>query len=180
MTPTRRGLYEFGDIFLRWRLQLGLLIRQMRVKARSAVKVYPNVASLARYELAAMRHRTTEVGLAPARLRGRGSMFESLRDYVPGDDPADAAWKATARHGRLMTRNFETERSQNILVVLDCGRLMVPAGRSAFPSRSRHQRLAAVELRGDEAGRLYRAGRPSATGWSPTFRRSRAKRPWRG
>ena len=124
--PTRRGLYEFGDIFIRWRLQLGLLIRQMRVKARQSVKVYPNVASLARYELAAMRHRTTEVGLAPARLRGRGSMFESLRDYVPGDDPADAAWKATARHGRLMTRNFETERSQNILVVLDCGRLMVP------------------------------------------------------
>ena len=126
VTPTRRGLYEFGDIFFRWRLQLGLLLRQMRVKTRSAVKVYPNVASLARYELAAMRHRTMEVGLAPAKLRGRGSMFESLRDYVPGDDPADAAWKATARHGRLMTRNFETERSQNILVVLDCGRLMLP------------------------------------------------------
>ena len=90
------------------------------------MKVYPNVASLARYELAAMRHRTTEIGLLPLGLRGRGSMFESLRDYVPGDDPADAAWKATARHGRLMTRNFETERSQNMLVVLDCGRLMVP------------------------------------------------------
>ena len=124
--PTRRGLYEFGDIFFRWRLQLGLLVRQVRIKTRLAVKVYPNVASLARYELAAMRHRTTEVGLAPAKLRGRGSMFESLRDYVAGDDPADAAWKATARHGRLMIRNFETERSQNILVVLDCGRLMVP------------------------------------------------------
>ena len=53
-------------------------------------------------------------------------MFESLRDYVPGDDPADVAWKATARHGRLMTRNFETERSQNMLIVLDCGRLMLP------------------------------------------------------
>ena len=124
--PTRRGLYEFGDIFLRWRTQLGLLIRQKRIRARDAVKVYPNVASLARYELAAQRHRMAEMGLMPVRLRGRGSMFESLRDYVPGDDPADVAWKATARHGRLITRNYETERSQNVLVVLDCGRLMVP------------------------------------------------------
>ena len=53
-------------------------------------------------------------------------MFESLRDYVPGDDLADVAWKATARHSRLISRNYETERSQNVLVVLDCGRLMVP------------------------------------------------------
>jgi uncharacterized protein (DUF58 family) len=126
VTPLRRGRYEFGDIYIRWRLQLGLLVRQMRIKVRDEVKVYPNVQNLARYELAAMRHRTTEVGLAPVKRRGRGRVFESLRDYVPGDDPADAAWKATARHGRLMTRNFETERSQNILIVLDCGRLMLP------------------------------------------------------
>jgi uncharacterized protein (DUF58 family) len=126
VTPLRRGRYEFGDIYIRWRLQLGLLVRQMRIKCPQEVKVYPNVASLARYELAAMRHRTADVGLSPVKRRGRGSVFESLRDYVPGDDPADAAWKATARHGRLMTRNFETERSQNILIVLDCGRLMLP------------------------------------------------------
>ena len=102
------------------------MIRQKRIRTRSPVKVYPNVASLARYELAAQRHRMIEMGLAPVRLRGRGSMFESLREYVAGDDLADVAWKATARHGRLMTRNYETERSQNVLVVLDCGRLMVP------------------------------------------------------
>ena len=126
VVPTRRGLYEFGDIFLRWRMQLGLVVRQQRIRVRDSVKVYPNVASLARYELAAERHRRTEIGMMPLHLRGRGGMFESLRDYVPGDDLADAAWKATARHGRLMMRNYETERNQNVLVVLDCGRLMVP------------------------------------------------------
>ena len=124
--PTRRGRYELGDIFLRWRMELGLVIRQRRIPACDAVKVYPNVSSLARYELAVQRHRTTEMGLMPVRLRGRGSTFESLRDYVAGDDLADAAWKATARHGRLIIRNYETERSQNVLVMLDCGRLMVP------------------------------------------------------
>jgi len=124
--PTCRGRHEFGDIFLRWHTPLGLLIRQKRIRARDAVKVYPNVANLARYELAAQRHRRTEIGLMPVRLRGRGGMFESLREYVAGDDLADVAWKASARHGRLITRNYETERSQNVLVVLDCGRLMVP------------------------------------------------------
>lgn len=124
--PTRRGLYEFGDIFLRWQTQFGLLIRQKRIHAGDAVKVYPNVANLARYELAAQRHRMAEIGVTPVKLRGRGNMFESLRDYVRGDDLADVAWKASARHGRLITRNYETERSQNVLVVLDCGRLMVP------------------------------------------------------
>ena len=94
----------------------------------------------------------------PVRLRGRGSMFESLREYVPGDDLADVAWKATARHGRLITRNYETERSQNVLVVLDCGRLMVPQVDRAFAARLCDQCLAAAELRGDEAGRLHRAG----------------------
>ncbi len=124
--PTRRGRYEFGDVFLRWWTPLGLLIRQKRMRMHDAVKVYPNVANLTRYELAAQRHRMSDVGLMPVRLRGRGSMFESLRDYVPGDDLADVAWKASARHGHLITRNYETERSQNVLVVLDCGRLMVP------------------------------------------------------
>ena len=84
------------------------------------------MANLARYEFAARHHRRAEIGLIPAAMRGRGSMFESLRDYVPGDDPVDVAWKATARHDRLITRNYESERSQNVLVMLDCGRLMVP------------------------------------------------------
>ncbi len=122
--PTRRGFFEFGDIHLRYRTLLGLVIRQRRFRATSPVKVYPNVASLARYELAVHRHRLSEFGLTAARQRGKGLLFESLRDYVPGDDLADIAWKATARRGRLITRNFETDRSQNVLLVIDCGRLM--------------------------------------------------------
>ncbi len=122
--PTRRGLFEFGDIHLRYRTVLGLLLRQRRFPAAMSVKVYPNVANLSRYELALHRHRLSEMGLTAARQRGKGMLFESLRDYVPGDDLADIAWKATARRGRPITRNFETDRSQNVLVVVDCGRLM--------------------------------------------------------
>ena len=124
VSPTSRGQYEFGDMHLRYRSVLGLVLRQRRFPARDSVKVYPNVANVARYELAMHRHRLTELGLTAARQRGKGLLFESLRDYVSGDDLGDIAWKATARRGRLITRNFETDRSQNVLIVLYCGRLM--------------------------------------------------------
>jgi uncharacterized protein (DUF58 family) len=122
--PTVRGLHEFGAIHVRCVTLLGLLARQVRIDARSSVKVYPNVVSLRRYELALQRHRTAELGLKSVRERGRGYLFESLREYVVGDDWADIAWKATARRGRLITRHYEAERNQNVLVMLDCGRLM--------------------------------------------------------
>lgn len=122
--PTRRGQFVLGNIFLRYRTQLGLVVRQIRIVWATPVKVYPDVASLARYELAAQRHRLMEMGLKAVRQRGQGSLFEGLREYVPGDDLADVAWKATARHGRMITRTYETERSQNVLLVVDCGRLM--------------------------------------------------------
>lgn len=124
LTPTRRGLHHFGDLWLRVRSLLGLSVRQRRLALGAEVRVYPNLRALSRHQLAARRHRLAELGLSPIRRRGEGTTFESLREYVPGDDLADIAWKATARRGRLMTRNFEPERSQNILVVLDCGRLM--------------------------------------------------------
>jgi uncharacterized protein (DUF58 family) len=124
VTPERRGLFVLGDVYLRYDTPLGLLRRQVRFPLRDDVKVYPNVANLARYELAAQRHRLEELGLTAARRLGPGTTFEGLREYVPGDDLADMAWKASARHGRLITRTYETDRSQNVVVVLDCGRLM--------------------------------------------------------
>jgi uncharacterized protein (DUF58 family) len=122
--PKSRGLHEFGDIWLRCETLLGLLVRQRRIPARTAVKVYPNVVNLARYELALRRHRTAELGLRGIRERGQGQQFESLRDYVVGDDWGDIAWKASARRGRLIIRDYEAERNQSVLLVLDCGRLM--------------------------------------------------------
>ncbi len=122
--PTRRGHHEFLDTWLRYESPLGLLLRQHRIHVRSHVKVYPNVANLGRYELALRRNRAAELGLRAAQQRGRGRQFASLREYVVGDDWSDIAWKATARRGRLVTRDYEVERNQNILVLLDCGRLM--------------------------------------------------------
>ena len=122
--PRARGHYEFGDIHVRCATQLGLLIRQKRIGMRTPVKVYPNVQNLRRYEMALQRHRVQALGLRRAAQRGKGYLFESLRDYLPGDEMRDVAWKATARRGKLIVREYGAERSQNILVMLDCGRLM--------------------------------------------------------
>ncbi len=63
------------------------------------------------------------------RLRGLGREFESLREYQPGDELRNIAWPATARRGKLITREFTTERSQQAWIVLDAGRL----SRTALP-----------------------------------------------
>ena len=58
-------------------------------------------------------------------MRGGGSEFESLRDYVPGDEYKKIDWSATARRGKLISRQYEAERSQNIVLLLDTGRTML-------------------------------------------------------
>src|SRR6185437_16903235 len=70
------------------------------------------------------RSRQIDLQLRRARQRGLGRDFESLRDYREGDDLRDVCWTATARRGGLITRQYQTERSQAVWVVLDCGRLM--------------------------------------------------------
>ncbi len=122
--PTRRGQYTFGDTHVRCRSQLGLLTRQWRQRGDHVVKVYPNVQNLRYYELSLRRNRLREFGLRSTAELGKASQFDSLREYLPGDDVGDIAWKATARRNRLIVREYGVERSQNIVVMIDCGRLM--------------------------------------------------------
>ncbi|HRX86707.1 MAG TPA: DUF58 domain-containing protein [Phycisphaerae bacterium] len=122
--PTRRGQYRFGDVHLRLGTVLGLGLRQYRLRLEHDVKVYPNVQNLRHYEMALQRHRLQELGVVRTFERGKGAQFDGLREYIPGDDPGDIAWKATARRSKLIVREYGVERSQNILIMLDCGRLM--------------------------------------------------------
>jgi uncharacterized protein (DUF58 family) len=124
LRPLRRGDHAFGGAVLRWEGALGLLRRQATFPISEPVKVYPNLLEIWKYDLLARRGRLQEAGLRPARRFGTGTEFESLREYQPDDDYRRINWKATARRGRPMTAEFETERSQNVLVVLDAGRLM--------------------------------------------------------
>ena len=122
--PQRRGNYHFGDITLRWNAPLGLAERQGTVAAAEPVKVYPNLLEVSRYDLLLRRNRLQELGLRHSRQFGEGTEFERLREYLPDDDFRRIDWKATARRNRPVTVEYQTERSQTIMIALDAGRMM--------------------------------------------------------
>ncbi|MBX7222888.1 MAG: DUF58 domain-containing protein [Blastocatellia bacterium] len=119
-----RGDYRFGDIAVRYGGPLGLIWRQVTIPAAEVVKVYPNIQEAKKNELFAQRNRDLRMGQRRIRHKGQGREFESLREFVTGDEIRHISWSATARRGKLVTRQYQVERSQNIVVMLDCGRLM--------------------------------------------------------
>jgi uncharacterized protein (DUF58 family) len=124
LTPPRRGDYRFGRVVLRYRSALGLFERQHAYPVERDVRVYPNLLDLRRYELLVRRGLELEAGTRVARRFGAGTELERLREYVPDDELRRVNWKATARRGIAISNEFETERSQNVVVLLDAGRLM--------------------------------------------------------
>jgi len=122
--PLRRGDYQFGDLTLRWVGPLGLVVRQAKVEAKEPVKVYPNLLDVRRYDLLLKRNRLQEMGLRTTRQFGEGTEFERLREYLPDDEYRRINWKATARRNFPVTVEYQTERSQQVIAVLDVGRMM--------------------------------------------------------
>lgn len=125
MTPLNRGDYQFGDIWLRVSSLWQLYQKQLKLPAGCSIKVYPNWLAISKYELFARKGRLQEIGLKPSRRLGQGTMFESLREYVPDDDFRKINWKATARRGKLITQQYESERDQNVIFIIDTGRMMI-------------------------------------------------------
>lgn len=122
--PLRRGDYQFGNFTLRWLGPLGLVLRQASVNAKEPVKVYPNLLDVRRYDLLLRRNRLQEMGLRTTRQFGEGTEFERLREYLPDDEYRRINWKATARRNFPVTTEYQTERSQQVIAVLDVGRMM--------------------------------------------------------
>ena len=130
VTPTRRGRFQLGDLYVRVRQFPGLVVRQYRYPAPAEARVYPDLREVARYETMVRRSRLTELGIHRSRLTGRGTEFDRLRDYTPDDEYRQIDWKATARRSKPISRVYEVERSQNVFLVLDAARMMaVRAGR---------------------------------------------------
>ncbi len=122
--PPRRGDYRFGDLNLRWWGVLGMIVHQARYSASADVRVYPNLLDIRKYELLVRKGQLTEMGLRQTRILGSGTEFERLREYHFDDEFRMIDWKATARRGKPISRQFETERSQTVMAMLDVGRLM--------------------------------------------------------
>jgi uncharacterized protein (DUF58 family) len=89
-----------------------------------SVKVYPNMRRAREMELKALGAHSFLAVQRKAVLRGEGREFESMRDYVRGDELRHISWTTTARRGKLTTRQYQIERDQTIIIALDAGRLM--------------------------------------------------------
>jgi uncharacterized protein (DUF58 family) len=125
LIPPRRGRFEFGQTVVRYLSRLSLVWVETRAAGHEdAIKVYPNIRRAREAELKALGARSLVASHRKSSWRGEGREFESLRDYVRGDELRHIAWTATARRGKLTTRQYQIERDQTILVALDAGRLM--------------------------------------------------------
>jgi uncharacterized protein (DUF58 family) len=124
LTPPKRGRFEFGLIAVRFLSRWRLVWKQTRAGESTTVKVYPNMRRAREAELKALGARSFVAARRKSQWRGEGRDFESLRDYVRGDEMRHISWTATARRGKLVTRQYQMERDQTILIALDAGRLM--------------------------------------------------------
>jgi uncharacterized protein (DUF58 family) len=122
--PATRGRERAGALYVESVGPLGLGVRRAMRALPWDVIVYPPLVPMRLRASVADARRRRDPGLHRARRLGEGRVFESLRAWVPGDDIRTIDWKATARRRRVITRQYEAERRQQVLLVLDAGRLM--------------------------------------------------------
>ena len=125
LRPTERGEARFEGVHLRLHSRWRLWRRARVVAPVRTVRVYPDFAPLARLALLGAETASRAVGAHVKRRRGEGTDFHQMRDYRVGDSLRQVDWKATARMRRLISREYQDERNQHLLMVIDTGRRML-------------------------------------------------------
>lgn len=124
LQPAQRGLMRFAPAELRVATPWRLFDVRRRVGPDESLRVYPDFAQVARYAWLAGDRRLLEIGIKSYSQRGEGTDFRELAEYRPGDDTRHIDWKATLRFSRPIVREFQDERDQCVMFLLDCGRRM--------------------------------------------------------
>lgn len=125
LRPHARGSFRFDGTHLRLHSPWRLWTRIATAPAHQAVRVYPDFAALARLALLSNEQASMLVGAHLRRRRGEGTEFQQMREYRTGDSLRQVDWKATARARRLISREYQDERNQQLLLVVDTGRRML-------------------------------------------------------
>ena len=123
--PEKRGDVVFPRVHFRVRGRLGFIVRRLAIKLETKAQVYPNLIQTRRWDLLARKGALFAAGFKPVGRFGRGTEFSQLREYVPDDEFRAIDWKASARRGKLVVREYEVERSQPLTLFIDCGRQMI-------------------------------------------------------
>jgi uncharacterized protein (DUF58 family) len=124
VTPTRRGEVRFAAADIRVRSQWRLWELIERLGGEQTCRVYPDFAQVARYAWLAGDRRLSEIGIKTYAQRGEGTDFKQLSEYRTGDPIRHIDWRATLRFEKLIVREFQSERDQCVLLLIDCGRRM--------------------------------------------------------
>ena len=122
--PAARGEVRTGSVYVRYQSALHIAERWAAADLAQTVRIYPNLDEARQHAIYLVRSRQIELEKRYAHVRGAGREFESLREYRQGDEYRDICWTASARRGKLVTRQYQVERSQTIWLAIDCGRLM--------------------------------------------------------
>lgn len=124
ITATKRGDTTLAETELRLLSRLKLWNVKQIFNSHKTIKVYPDFLSISHLGALHDQYQTQQLGLHQVQRRGQGTDFHQLRDYRNGDSLKNVDWKATSRRRKLITRDYQDERDQEVLFLLDCGRNM--------------------------------------------------------
>jgi len=120
----KRGKMYFSHVQVHVLSPLGFWQRDCKLEAHTEVHVYPNFAAVSHYALMATDNRLSQMGIIKKRRRGEGQDFHQLREYQQGDSLRQIDWKASSRMRKVISREYQDERDQEIIFLLDCGHRM--------------------------------------------------------
>lgn len=120
----RRGNHSFGPVDLLLTSPLGLWQRRVQEGEPTQARVYPNFAAVSHYAMLVMEQQSSQLGIRLQQRRGEGMEFQQLREFRQGDSLRQIDWNATARQRKLISKEYQDEKDQQILFLVDCGRRM--------------------------------------------------------
>lgn len=156
LEPKYRGTYEFGHLNIFISSPIRLVSRRYRFQKNVSLKCYPSFVHLRKYELMALQNEFLLGGIKKIRRLGHTMEFEQIRDYVPGDDLRSVNWKATSKQNKVMVNQYQEEKAQRIVMLIDKGRTMeLPFGGLSLLDYSINAAMALSHIilkKGDRAG----------------------------
>ena len=120
----KRGKATFTCTQIHLRSPFGFWDRNIKLPVQSEVHIYPNFAAVSHYALMATDNKLSQMGIVKKRRRGEGQDFHQLREYRKGDSPRQIDWKASSRMRKVISREYQDERDQEVIFLLDCGHRM--------------------------------------------------------
>ena len=124
ITSYRRGAFQLEHLYCQVASRLGLWRQQHVFDAKNELHVYPDIKQISEYALLARTNRLSQIGVRRTRRAGQENEFERLRDYQQDDNYKHIDWRSTARRQKTTVRQFQTDQSQRVIFLLDCGRMM--------------------------------------------------------